>query len=83
MFFPAKCCTSKLQAGSELGKVSKEQDSSWQRHSSKVGPLGDPQCSIFGSNILSSYPCASYADIIYIILLMGGNFAMEIHISPH
>lgn len=59
---------------------SKEQDSSWQRHSSKINPLGDPQCGIFGSNVLSSSPCASCGNEIYIILLVEGQFC---HGDPH
>lgn len=58
---------------------SKEQDSSWQRHSSKINPLGDPQCGIFGRNVLSSSPCGS-CDKIYIILLAEGQFC---HGDPH
>lgn len=67
--------------GVNYGKLgSKEQDSSWQRHSSKIHPLDDPQCGIFGSNVLSSYPCASRGDKIYIILSMEGKFC---HADPH
>lgn len=69
MFFPAKCVAPvsyRLEVNDrKFG--SKEQDSSWQRHSSKINPLSDPQCGIFGSNVLSSSPCASCGYKIYII----------------